>query len=72
MDPLPQSISVWSQRNKAKNSHNLQMLTEPPLKASQHELTLFLVEWTPQEMIISERTNLICLMALQRQSFIYF
>lgn len=29
-------------------------------------------KWTPQEKVISERTKLICLMALQRQSFIYF
>lgn len=33
---------------------------------------LSLAKWTPQEMIISERTNLICLVALHRQSFIYF
>lgn len=59
MDCLPQGIRVWFQENIAKNSRSPQMLTELPsnVEASQHELTLYLNKWTPQEMITSERTT---------------
>lgn len=68
-----QNISVWFQGSKAKNFHSLQVLTRLPLNvaASEYGLTLSLNQWKAQKMVISERTNLICLMVLHR-CLIYF
>lgn len=73
MNCPPQNISVWFQGSKAKNSHSLQVLTGPPLNvaASEHGLTLSLNQWKAQEMVISERTNLICLMVHVDVLFIF-